>query len=495
MKMGVFFASKGFSIIVSIVLSITLNGTMSMMYMLVTIFLLLEVMISLQIERMIIRRYSLAFISSVFLILGMISLGRQSLNYDVFFGLLYISIFIYSYFLLFIEYNYDMETKLSLQTKLFREAAKTNEDLRHSQNKFKLIHEEMAEQKYELEVANKRLNKMTAEIYTQNELLRYISQVLDIRELIDLVTDAIMGTIGVDTCSLVLYDDRNSKYLFSVKSNHPGNHREKLIEDVHSGCLQSYFQTGKIHLNNRVIPENYPFIGNRPVGSIAIIPLLRNDLTYGVLIAEHRNIDIFTENNVQFFQGIATQITIAINNANLYALMENMAVKDGLTDIYNRKYLQDHIHELVSKANQESSDLSVALFDIDHFKSVNDKYGHLFGDEAIKMAAKVTQKIAVRHNGLAIRYGGEEFVLVLPKKDLMEAYEIVKQLHDEITHQMLRYEDKEVYINISIGISSYPDVASHGEELLLRADNAMYYSKQHGRGKITLDSKGLEKVF
>ena len=441
------------------------------------------------------RDFKISILGIVLFILAVfLNVNKTTNKWEIFISIAVIITSIYSFYILFSDDKYLVVSKLTMQTNLLKEASKTNDELRSSQNKFKRIHDEMTKQKFELEVANKKLNRMTSEIYTQNELLRYISSVLDINELLDVVTDAIMGTIGVDTCSLVLFDEQNEKYLYSVKSNHHGDHLVTLKSSVEAGLLQEYFDKDKIHINNRVVPRKYPVIVDRPVGSIAIIPLLRDHLTYGLLVAEHTNIDMFTENNVQFFTGIATQITIAINNANIYALMEDMAIKDGLTGIYNRKYLIDEIDTLISEAKSSDSPISVALFDIDYFKSVNDKYGHLFGDEAIKMAAFMTQRQAKENNGLAIRYGGEEFVLVLPNCNLEKAEQIVKKLHEDIKNEVLIYNDEDVFIDVSLGISSYPEVASHGSELLLRADNAMYYSKEHGRGKITLDNKNLEKV-
>lgn len=402
----------------------------------------------------------------------------------------FVFVCIYFFYLIFDEFKYDLLSKLDLQTRLFKEAANTNEELRLSQNKFKLTHEELAKQKNELEIANTLLNKMTSEIYTQNELLRYISSVLDINELLEVVNDAILGTIGVDTCSLVLYNERNEEYLYNVKSNFPGNHLDQLIRCVEAGTLQPYFDSGKVHLNNRVILHDYTFIVNRPVGSIAIIPLIRDQITYGLLIAEHVNTDIFTDNNIQFFTGISTQITIAINNANIYAMVEDMAVKDGLTGIYNRKYLQDYLTATVSKEPHQSRGIAVSLIDIDKFKNINDSYGHLFGDEAIKLVASIVEKYAKKNRGLAVRYGGEEFVLVFVGMDVETCASTIRQLHEEIKSQTLECVDKNetVRLNVSIGISHYPSLAKTTEELLLRADNAMYYSKEHGRGKITVDS-------
>jgi len=485
---------KAISLFSSTYLAFNQKGAVQFFFIMLSLLIIIEMFIALPIQKRAYKIYISVLAIVVVAIAVLTNVHNSWSSWDIFFGICIITLFLYSYYLMFRDYKEELLGKLRMQTKLFKEAAKTNDELRLSQNKFKLIHEEIATQKYYLEIANKKLNKMTAEIYTQNELLRYISSVLDIKELLDVVTDAIMGTIGVDTCSLVLFDERKEEYLYSVKSNHSGDHMTNMIKDVEDGLLQKYFESGKVNLNNRVVLKNYPFISSRPVGSIAIIPLLRDDLTYGLLVAEHTNIDMFTESNVQFFSGIATQITIAINNANIYALMAEMAIKDGMTGIFNRKYLLDNIDKLIGNAKEKNTPLSIALFDIDRFKSVNDKYGHLFGDEAIKMAAFMTQKQAKLHDGLAIRYGGEEFVLVLPNCDLNKANEIVTVLHEIIKSEVLLYKGEEVYINVSIGISSYPEVASHGEELLLRADNAMYYGKEHGRGVITLDGRDLEKV-
>jgi diguanylate cyclase (GGDEF)-like protein len=179
--------------------------------------------------------------------------------------------------------------------------------------------------------------------------------------------------------------------------------------------------------------------------------------------------------------------------------MEELAVKDGLTSIYNRKYFIDHIEALVHQADQKEKPLSIALFDIDYFKSVNDKYGHIFGDEAIKLCASITDRLAREYNGLPVRYGGEEFLLVLPDKNLVQAQAIVKKLHASIKESTLLYKNgevtEEVHIDISIGVSSYPEIAKNSQKLLTRADNAMYYSKKHGRGRVTIDSKDLDKVI
>ncbi len=421
------------------------------------------------------------------------------ISFDTVFILTGISLFIYGAFQMYTTIQEEAESCFTTQIKMYHKVEAQNEELLLSQERLRQMHNEMAQQKQDLEKTNQQLSRVTSEIYIQNELLRYISIALDIHELIDRVTDAMIGTTGVDSCSLILYDKNSNKYFYKMESILTDDFLQDLIQDTENGILSEYFQTKNVLLDNNVDKANYGFIHRRNVKSLAIIPLFSEEEVYGLLIVEHSLKNMFDDMNIQFFTGISTQITIAINNAHLFSKMETLATKDGLTGIYNRKYFIDHIESYIQTADKKQKPLSVALFDIDHFKSVNDKYGHTFGDQAIKLCAKIIEKMAKKHNGLAVRYGGEEFVLVLPNKDLKHSLSVVQEIHEQIKKAVLIYEEEgrfeEVFLNVSSGVSAYPEIAKNSQKLLIRADNAMYYSKKHGRGRITLDSKNLDKVI
>ena len=343
-------------------------------------------------------------------------------------------------------------------------------------------------QENELTKANKRLDRFSAEMYIQNEILNYISSVFDMDELMELVTDSIIGAIGVDTCSLIIYDDNINTYHYKIKSIHNKNFLEPLVNILNTGKLEKFFNIINPYIDNDVKKSKYEFISSRDVGSLVIVPILNNKRTYGLLIAEHAATKMINENSIQFFQGIANQINIALINANLYTKMEEMARKDGLTCIYNRNYLQKIYRELYMDAEINNKFLSLALFDIDKFKRVNDTYGHLFGDQVLKIIADITEKHAVKNGGIVGRYGGEEFVVIFPNKNIEEVYKIMKDIHMNITKQQITHENKSINIDISTGISSYPETCKTAEDLLKRADNAMYISKANGRGRITIDN-------
>lgn len=137
--------------------------------------------------------------------------------------------------------------------------------------------------------------------------------------------------------------------------------------------------------------------------------------------------------------------------------------------------------------------MSVALFDIDFFKKINDTYGHLFGDQVIKTIASLAKSIAEENDAIVARYGGEEFVIIFPDKDLEEAYPAVESLHKGVKELGIEHHGKRVVVNVSVGFTSFPKTCKDPRELLNRADWSMYYSKQHGRDQITIDSDEIQK--
>ena len=147
--------------------------------------------------------------------------------------------------------------------------------------------------------------------------------------------------------------------------------------------------------------------------------------------------------------------------------------------------------DTIKKAKKKKTPVSVALYDIDKFKTVNDTYGHLAGDEVIKKVASIGNKYAEENDGVAGRYGGEEFLIVFPDKDKNQALAILETMHEEIKNTVVIYEDYKININVCIGLTSYPEICEEPSLLINRADMAMYYGKEHGRGRLVIDSPEL----
>jgi diguanylate cyclase (GGDEF)-like protein len=163
---------------------------------------------------------------------------------------------------------------------------------------------------------------------------------------------------------------------------------------------------------------------------------------------------------------------------------------DALTKICNRGYGEAQIEKLL-KAKKNGMFL---LFDVDKFKHINDTYGHLAGDKVIKMVASIDDKFARAHGGFACRYGGEEFLLVLPGYDETQALPILEEMHKEIQTTIVQYDDKEIPVNVCIGLSAYPTICRDTNILVNRADKSMYYGKKHGRGRLVVDNPAVDDM-
>lgn len=396
-----------------------------------------------------------------------------------------------------VQQNYWMELryKNATQRKLLEAAGQTNSQLMASQERFKTTNHQIEAQKKELELANQQANRMASEMYLQTELLQYISSVLDLSDLLEMITDSIIGTIGVDTCFLVIYDACQDDYVYNVKSTIKPAYAEYIIRYTEEGGFSDYFDISEMILDNDVQPDNYPFLRDSSVHSLAIIPLIKDKQTYGLLVTEHHAEGMFGDSSRRFFEGIATQLTIAVDNANLYALMENLAVKDGLTDIYNRKYIQDYVKNFLENDEERCHSLTMVLFDVDRFKRVNDQYGHLFGDQVLQMIGGKMMDFAKQYGAVPARYGGEEFVFVFENMKRQDCLPMIEAFHQEIKQTELIYQrqiTKKVKVDLSIGLTDYPAMAKTVEELFWRADKAMYYAKNNGRGQIIVDFPTLE---
>lgn len=173
---------------------------------------------------------------------------------------------------------------------------------------------------------------------------------------------------------------------------------------------------------------------------------------------------------------------------NVQQTME-MAITDGLTGLQNRRYLESHLSTLVEQARDRSKALAALIVDLDFFKAVNDTYGHDAGDEVLREFARRLRK-NVRGIDLTCRYGGEEFVIVMPETDRAQAYAIAERLRQRVAGEpfLVLGGAKAVDVTISVGVATLDHHEDTPETILKRADNALYLAKRGGRNKVVADA-------
>lgn len=169
---------------------------------------------------------------------------------------------------------------------------------------------------------------------------------------------------------------------------------------------------------------------------------------------------------------------IEINNN-----LQRSSVTDGLTGLYNHKYMYDNLSKEIRRAKEKEECISIIMFDIDYFKKVNDVYGHQYGDKSLERVAECI-KSKVRNRDIVGRYGGEEFLVILPKQNLEDAYEIAEKIRKRIKN--LVFENEELKVTISGGVAQLETGIETPEKLVKKADELLYKAKAKGRDRIEM---------
>lgn len=181
---------------------------------------------------------------------------------------------------------------------------------------------------------------------------------------------------------------------------------------------------------------------------------------------------------------------VAVNKRQLESAntkLQELALRDGLTGLLNRRYWESCLEREFARHQRYDNPVSLVIFDIDHFKRVNDTYGHQTGDEVIRETARITSQL-VRETDFAGRYGGEEFVVLLPGTTLDGAAQFAERLRSTIERQQLDYQGSPLTFTISLGVATLADDMAGYQALLERADKALYQSKEGGRNRVTVSS-------
>ncbi len=220
------------------------------------------------------------------------------------------------------------------------------------------------------------------------------------------------------------------------------------------------------------------------------VPLVAQLETLGVLYVED-NVSLLkpTQQAVQFEQAtlkrraiaVAERISLALSNLKLKEILRNQSIRDPLTGLYNRRYLEESLNRELHRADRTGRKLSLVMLDLDHFKHFNDTFGHQLGDILLKEIAGVI-KSRVRAGDLACRFGGEEFSLILAEVDTEGAHKCVDGIRDAIKHLSLHNRGQTIgTVTASAGIATYPAHGGNSEDLIHAADSALYRAKKAGR--------------
>jgi two-component system cell cycle response regulator len=230
----------------------------------------------------------------------------------------------------------------------------------------------------------------------------------------------------------------------------------------------------------------------RDLESLLVLPLLVKDEVVGTFTVAAKRPFAFPTDRREMLGVIANQVAISLQNAHMYQALEEQATTDGLTGLVNHRTFQERFSGMLGRADRHKSPVSMILTDIDHFKKVNDTYGHPVGDEVLRRVAAILGASA-RKIDIVARYGGEEFAIVLEATDRAGARQLAERIRTDVSQQMFQSSKGAFQITLSLGVASYPEDAPAKDAVIARADESLYAAKNGGRNR-TVCAADLEKT-
>lgn len=254
---------------------------------------------------------------------------------------------------------------------------------------------------------------------------------------------------------------------------------------------QLYGAQPRVQLVNLGQPQQAALFGGRALGSAALLPLVRHGVVVGSLhLGAQQSGRFSSDKATEFIDHLASVIAVCIENAVNQERLQRLSMMDVLTQVKNRRAFDLALQQEVSRAARSGNSLSLLFVDADHFKQINDRYGHPVGDRVLKAIASHMDSM-LRKTDHVCRYGGEEFALLLPQCDQALAQEIAERIRQQVARlRVLSDGDEDVAFTLSIGVCCWRPKRAQCEQaiakaLLKAADQGVYRSKEAGRNTIT----------
>jgi diguanylate cyclase (GGDEF)-like protein len=320
-----------------------------------------------------------------------------------------------------------------------------------------------------------------------NEITHSIYHKLEYNELMELIYQQINRFMDARFFLIASYDPESDEWESNFLKE-PGNEFPKARYKSSEGITGYVIQNREpLLLNNTPAIDLFlERTGRQNVAlkpkSLMIVPLISAEGVVGAMGTQnYEKEDYYSEDDFYFFTTVGLQIAAALTNAASFAQMEQLAITDPLTGLYNRRYLFSLAQVEFDQSARYQHAMSAIMLDIDHFKSINDLLGHSVGDQVLQSIAEICRK-SFRKVDTVGRYGGEEFLIILPETNASQALIAAERLRSRISQADIEAQEAHIQVTVSMGVASL-DTADSLECLVEQADKAMYSAKQAGRNQ------------
>lgn len=322
-------------------------------------------------------------------------------------------------------------------------------------------------------------------IYKINNL---ISSTLNPEAVLTKVVKSIRKFFDYLICDVLLLDEQKENLYIAATDGYLAENRRNIRIKLGEGVTGKVAVSGKPLLVPDVTKLEGYIQGVKEVRSEVAVPLKVKDKLIGVFNVESKRFNAFDKRDIRLLSILSTPVAIAIQNAWLHQQMKNLAVTDDLTGLHNFRYLRERLEEEVKRAQRYERPLALVMADIDYFKNYNDAFGHPEGNRVLKKLANIL-KANVREVDIVGRYGGEEFIIILPEAGKEEAQEIAERIRLKVEkHKFInknnRSDGKKLALTLSLGITSCFQENITPQGLVQKVDQALYQAKGKGRNRV-----------
>ncbi len=325
----------------------------------------------------------------------------------------------------------------------------------------------------ERSLQEERIAKRTREITLLQTMTTMLSAVKNYQESGQVILNILPQLLPTLSGKLYLLDeDEKLNELVAWGQDKAGNVSVLINSHV------SDFQPPQSETQSSSINESAMYQGS---SHLICVDLIDEQALFGVIHFLGSKLAVRDKNTRNLVMQLSKQISLGLTNLRVKNQLRNQAIRDPLTNLYNRRFMLEGFDQALNRAERHNSPLAVLMIDLDHFKKFNDTYGHKVGDLVLTEVAKLFNT-NLRLEDIACRFGGEEFCIICPDTGLKDAYTLAEKLRTCVSE--LEITDKDYHLNavtISVGIAIYPNHAISRQQLLSQADKALYSAKNRGR--------------
>ncbi|MBI3896021.1 MAG: sensor domain-containing diguanylate cyclase [Acidobacteria bacterium] len=341
------------------------------------------------------------------------------------------------------------------------------------------------------------LERKIKELGVFHEVGKALTSTLDLSQVLEIIMEKVSDFFRPDSWSLLLVDERTGELYFEIAIGEGADVLKQVRLQADEGIAGWVVKQGEplvvpnVAEDKRFAPR-MDAMTNVQTRSVVCVPVRGREKILGVIelinyLAELK----LDEDDLFRLQALADYVAIAIENARYVQRIHELTITDDLTRLYNSRHLHSILEAEVYRSTRHRYEFSLVFIDLDYFKMVNDRYGHLAGSKLLEELGELI-KNHLRLIDFGFRYGGDEFVVLLPQTPKRSAINVARRLHHMIGQQtFLEHEGLNIHITASLGVAAFPEDAQTKEELIRLADEAMYTAKKNSRNSIAVANQGV----